>query len=257
MQCWQLDRPYRAGPSRYPPRSASTGGKVANLRISPDCEWFSASTRPAPSASGAFKRIRHAAAVCAAAVPARRGADLCFVETSLPPRWGASASAGGSGGGAASNLCLWDVLLPPAQAQVARWPLPSDARAAWCCAADQSLVVAASARWHLRLAPAKTARDVDCAHPHRLRYHIGWGTSSFGLRGQRHQAVGLGRSAGPAAHPEHRRRVRRRPAAWQVGAGDESQTLLAAGGQRQAGAEGRHRADRHARGQRRDEPLRG
>ena len=73
----------------------------------------------------------------------KRGADLCFVSSSvLLATVGLSYSGGGHGGaGGGGNLCVWDALLPPAQAMVASSAVhPEGARCVLHCAATQCLV---------------------------------------------------------------------------------------------------------------------
>lgn len=107
---------------------------MANIRISPDCEQFgcldqagylclwrfqSGSDMPLP-----FSRLQ---------CHTKRGADLCFVDSTV-----VLATVGVGGGG---SLCLWDALLPAAQAQVASCPVhPDGAHCIVHCAAERCLV---------------------------------------------------------------------------------------------------------------------
>lgn len=66
----------------------------------------------------------------------KRGSDLCFVDSSV-----VLATSGLSHGSVGTSLCLWDVLLPPAQALVASCAAhPDGGRCIAHCTADRSLI---------------------------------------------------------------------------------------------------------------------
>ena len=113
---------------------------MASLRISPDCEQFSSLDQGGALCiwrfhSGSDMPLPFTRLQC----HTKRGADLCFVDSSvLLATAGLSQASNGAGSG--GSLCLWDVLLPPSQALVASSNAHVDgARCVLHCAADASL----------------------------------------------------------------------------------------------------------------------
>ena len=142
VQCWQFGQTIQ-GQGLHDTLRAQyklpTGGKVANLRISPECEWFSSIDQGGYLClwrfqSGSDMPLPFSRLLC----HNKRGSDLCFVRSSV-----VLATVGASqGNDAGGSISLWDVLLPPAQARVATCAdAHSDgARCVLHCAADASLI---------------------------------------------------------------------------------------------------------------------
>jgi WD40 repeat protein len=141
VQCWQFGQTIQ-GQGLHDHLRAQyklpAGGQVANIRISPECEQFCSIDQAGYLClwrfqSGADMPLPFSRLQC----HTRRGADLCFVNSSV-----VLATVGLShGGDSGSSLCLWDVLLPPAQAQVARCATHSEGgRCVLHCPSEMCLV---------------------------------------------------------------------------------------------------------------------
>ena len=141
VQCWQFGQTIQGQGLHDHLRAQyklASGGRVASIRISPDCEQFSSLDQGGSLClwrfhSGSDMPLPFTRLQC----HSRRGADLCFVNSSVVLATVGLSHANGGGG----NLCLWDVLLPPAQALVASSAAHADgARCVLHCAAESSLV---------------------------------------------------------------------------------------------------------------------
>lgn len=141
VQCWQFGQTIQGQGLHDHLRAQyklASGGSVASIRISPDCEQFSALDQGGSLClwrfhSGSDMPLPFTRLQC----HTRRGADLCFIDSSVVLATAGLSHPSGSGG----NLCLWDVLLPPAQALVASTSAHADgARCVVHCAEDASLV---------------------------------------------------------------------------------------------------------------------
>ena len=141
VQCWQFGQSIQGQGLNDHLRAQyklPAGGHVANIQISPDCEWFSSLDQAGYLSlwrfqSGSDMPLPFSRLQC----HSKRGADLCFVDSSV-----VLATVGLShGADAAPSLCLWDVLLPPDKALVASSAAHTEGgRCLSYCASDMSLV---------------------------------------------------------------------------------------------------------------------
>jgi len=146
VQCWQFGQTVQGRGLHDHLRSQyklPAGDRVTSLRISPCGEQFASM-----DANGCMCLWRFSAVQRSDDMPlpftrmpchSRRGADLCFVGSSvLLASVGQSTS---NDNGNSSNLSLWDVLLPPAQAQIASCQAHADGGCSIAyCSDTQSLI---------------------------------------------------------------------------------------------------------------------
>ena len=141
VQCWQFGQSIQ-GQGLHDHLRAQyklpAGGHVANIQISPDCEWFSSLDQAGFLSlwrfqSGSDMPLPFSRLQC----HSKRGADLCFVDSSV-----VLATVGQSGGAEdANSLCLWDVLLPPDKALVSSCAAHAEGgRCVVHCASEMSLI---------------------------------------------------------------------------------------------------------------------
>jgi len=119
VQCWQFGQTIQGRGLHDHLRSQyklPSNDRVTSLRISPCCEQFAcidATGHLCLWRFGGFPSGIDSPPFCRLQCHARRGSDLCFVGSSA-----LLATVGQSSQNSAS-LGLWDILLPPSQAQVA------------------------------------------------------------------------------------------------------------------------------------------
>jgi len=141
VQCWQFGQSIQ-GQGLHDHMRAQyklpAGGHVANMRICSICsEQFGSIDDDGFLSlwrfqSGADMPLPFSRLQC----HTKRGSDLCFVDSSV-----VLATSGLSHGSVGTSLCLWDVLLPPAQALVASCAAhPDGGRCIAHCTADRSLI---------------------------------------------------------------------------------------------------------------------
>ena len=117
VQCWQFGQTIQGqglhDHLRNQYRLPAAGDRVASLRISPCGEQFSSIDTNGFLCLWRFGGADMTMPFCKLDCQVRRGADLTYVGTS------ALLASVGLANANSSSLSLWDVLLPPSQAQVA------------------------------------------------------------------------------------------------------------------------------------------